>query len=131
MPWWMTFLFAFAVAAVAMGALCWQLWRHRDYETERRQYWNAKMKAEMNYPDEPMNVADLIGVLQQHDPRATVVLWDQTTYDAQVLKLGFGNVRPIRLGRREGNGLCLLEPWSAGDEGLQGPFPGVILEGSR
>jgi hypothetical protein len=127
----MTFLFAFAVAAVAMGALCWQLWRHRDYETERRHCWNAKMKAEVNYPDEPMNVADFIGVLQQHDPRATVVLSDQTTYDAQVLKLRFGDVRPIQLGRREGNGLLLLELWSADDEELQGPFPGVILEGRR
>jgi hypothetical protein len=83
MPWWMTFLFAFAVAAVAMGALCWQLGRHRDFESERRQYWNAKMKAEANYPDEPMNVADLIAVLQRHDPRATVVLCDQATYGAQ------------------------------------------------
>jgi hypothetical protein len=131
MPWWMTFLFAFAVAAVAMGALCWQLGRHRDFESERRQYWNAKMKAEANYPDEPMNVADLIAVLQRHDPRATVVLCDQATYGAQVLKLGFGDVRPIQLGRRESKGLLLFEAWSADDEELLGPSHGVVLEGHR
>ena len=74
-----------------------------------------------------MKVADLIHLLKQHDPAATVVLWDHAPYDGRVAKLGVGEVQPIQLGARESIGLLLLEPWVDGDEGLQGPFPGVVV----
>lgn len=74
-----------------------------------------------------MKVADLIHLLQQHDPAATVVLWDHAPYEGRVMKLGAGEVQPIQLGSRESNGLLLLEPWVIGDDELQGPFPGVVL----
>ena len=77
-----------------------------------------------------MKVADLIYLLQQHDPAATVVLWDHAPYEGRVSKLGVGEVQPIQLGARESNGLLLLEPWVDGDEGPQGPFAGVVLGSS-
>lgn len=77
-----------------------------------------------------MTVADLIHLLQQLPPAATVVLWDNTTYDSQVSKLGFGEVLPIQLGTRERNGVLVLEPWVDCDDELQGPFPGVVLGGN-
>lgn len=74
-----------------------------------------------------MTVADLIHLQRQHDPGATVVLRDNTTYDSQVSKLGFAEVLPIQLGARECNGVLVLEPWVDCDDGLEGPFPGVVL----
>lgn len=76
-----------------------------------------------------MRVADLIQLLQQHDPAATVVLWDCAPYDGHVSTLGFGEVEPIQLGTRELNGLLFVGAWE-GVEGQEGPFPGVVL-GSR
>ena len=77
-----------------------------------------------------MKVADLIYLLQQHDPAATVVLWDHAPYEGRVSKLGVGEVQPILLGARESVGLVLLEPWVTGGDDLQGPFPGVVLGSS-
>ena len=74
-----------------------------------------------------MRVADLIHFLQQHDPAATVVLWDHAPYAGRVARLGVGEVQAILLGARESTGLLLLEPWVDGDEGLQGPLPGLVL----
>lgn len=129
-----TFLLAFSVAAAAMGLLCWQLWRHREDKPSREEqeaYQTAKMKAELGIFDEQaMTVADLIHLLQQHDPRATVVLWDHEPHEGQVSKVGFGEVQPIQLGARESNGLLLLEPWVDAGRDLQGPFPGVVLGSS-
>ncbi len=76
-----------------------------------------------------MKVADLIHLLRQHDPTATVVLWDRAPYEGQVSKLGVGEVQSIELGARESIGLLLLEPWVNGSDDLQGPFPGVVLGG--
>ena len=74
-----------------------------------------------------MTVTDLIYLLQQHDPRATVVLWDHSASGSiGVEKLGRREVQPLELGCHESNGLLLLEPWAAGED-LQGPFPGVVL----
>ncbi len=78
-----------------------------------------------------MTVADLISLLQRHDPRATVVLWEQAPYEGSVAKLGITEVQPIQLGARESVGLLALEPWVEGDEKLQGPYPGVVLGGWR
>jgi hypothetical protein len=77
-----------------------------------------------------MSVADLMDLLRQHNPAATVVLRDHTTYDSHVSKLRFEEVLPIQLGARECNGALVLEPLDDGDEDLQGPFPGLVL-GSR
>jgi hypothetical protein len=74
-----------------------------------------------------MTVSDLIHLLQKHDPAAPVVLWDHAPYEGRVVMLGVGEVQPIQLGARESIGLLLLEPWVDGDEGLRGPFPGVVL----
>lgn len=75
-----------------------------------------------------MTVADLIHLLQQHDPAATVVHWEHAPYEGRVSMLGVGEVQPIELGTRESIGLLQLEPWGSGDDGQQGPFPGVVLE---
>lgn len=77
-----------------------------------------------------MSVADLMDLLRQHNPTATVVLRDHTTYDSHVSKLRFEEVLPIQLGARECNGVLVLEPWDDGEEDLQVPFPGLVL-GSR
>lgn len=74
-----------------------------------------------------MTVADLIHLLKQHDPAATVVLWEHAPADGRVSKLGVGDVQPLQLGAHESNGLFLLETWDDGDEDLQGPYPGVAL----
>jgi hypothetical protein len=74
-----------------------------------------------------MKVADLIHLLQQDDPAATVVLWDRAPYEGRVSKLGVGEVQPIQLGARESVGLILLEPWVNEGNDLQGPFPGIVL----
>lgn len=74
-----------------------------------------------------MTVADLIHLLRQHDPAATVVLWEHAPYEGRVSKLGVGEVQPIQLGTRESIGLLLLGPWVDGSDDLQGPFPGVVL----
>ena len=129
-PWWQTFLFAFTVAAVVMGALCWQLWRRRNDGSQQTgsRYFEDKVRSEMQPARyDGMTVSDLIHLLQQHDPAATVVLWDHAPYAGRVSKLGIGEVQPIQLGTRESIGLLLLEPWVDGDEGLQGPFPGVAM----
>jgi hypothetical protein len=76
-----------------------------------------------------MTVADLIHLLQQHNLDATVVLWDHTTYGAQVSKVGFGDVQTIQLGARECNGVLVFEHWVDGDDNLDGPFSGIVLGG--
>ena len=129
-PWWLTFLVVFSLATAVMSALCWQLWRRRDEETQRAgsRYFEDKVRSETQPArSEGMTVADLIYYLQQHNPAATVVLWDHAPYQGRVSKLGVGEVQPIQLGARESIGLLLLEPWVDGDEELQGPFPGVVL----
>jgi len=129
-PWWLTFLVGVSVATVVMSALCWQLWRRRDEETRRAgsRYFEDKVRSEMQPArSEGMTVADLIHLLKQHNPAATVVLWDHAPYQGRVSKLGIGEVQPIQLGARESIGLLLLEPWVDGDGELQGPFPGVVL----
>jgi hypothetical protein len=74
-----------------------------------------------------MTVADLITLLQQHDPAATVVLWAHDTHDSPcVSKLGAGEVQPIQLGSWETNGVLVLEIWGNGFV-QDGPFPGVVL----
>jgi hypothetical protein len=74
-----------------------------------------------------MNVADLIHLLQQEDPRATVVLWDHTASGGVgVSKLGRGEVQPLQLGSFESMGLIWLEAWVEGTD-RQAPFPGVVL----
>jgi hypothetical protein len=74
-----------------------------------------------------MTVADLIHMLKQHDPAATVVLWDHAPYEGRVSKLGVGEVQPNQLGARESVGLLLLEPWVNRGNDLQGLFPGIVL----
>jgi hypothetical protein len=74
-----------------------------------------------------MTVADLIHMLKQHDPAATVVLWDHAPYEGRVSKLGVGEVQPNQLGARESVGLLLLEPWVHRGNDLQGLFPGIVL----
>lgn len=78
-----------------------------------------------------MNVSDLIYLLRQMDPSATVVQSDPTSSgEPAVSKLGRGEVQPIELGTFECNGIMVIEPWSANGAGgkkLAGPFPGVVL----
>lgn len=74
-----------------------------------------------------MTAVDLIHTLKQHDPAATVVLWDHAPCEGRVAKLGVGEVQPIQLGARESIGLLLLEPWVDGDKALHEPFPGMVL----
>lgn len=69
-----------------------------------------------------MTVADRIAICSR-TPHALVVYWDHAS-DALLSKLGFDDVQPIQLGSRESNGVLLLEPWTASDEQLQGPYPG-------
>jgi hypothetical protein len=73
-----------------------------------------------------MNVAELIAALEQHDPRAIVVLWD---HDARpgpgVSQLREGDVRPLQLTGWESNGVLLLEPSDGSKE--DGPMPGIVL----
>ena len=130
-PWWLTFLVVFSVATVVMGALCWQLWRKRnDDETQNEgsRYFEDKVRSEMQPTrSEGMTVDNLIYFLQQHNPAATVVLWDHAPYQGRVSKLGVGEVQLIQLEARESVGLLLLEPWVDGGNDLQGPFPGIVL----
>lgn len=77
-----------------------------------------------------MTVADLIHIMQQHDPEARVVCWDRNSYgEPRVSLLGAGEVQPIRLGSWLAQNLVVLEPWDSRAD-LAGPFPGVVL-GSR
>lgn len=74
-----------------------------------------------------MNVTDLMGLLQQHDPNATAVLWDRITNNSPcAAKLGVGEIQSVQLGTRESNRAALLEVWTHGFE-QDGPFPGVVL----
>ena len=77
-----------------------------------------------------MTVADLISLLQKHDPRARVVMWEREPPAGRVASLGVGEVQALQLGAREGNGLLIVEPWGEDDTDLQGPFPGVVLGSS-
>ena len=131
-PWRLNFLVAISAAAVFVAALCWQLWRGRNDERQRAGslYFEEKVRSEMQPTRcEGMTVADLIYVLRQHDPDATVVLWDHAPCEGRVSKLGIGEVQPIQLGARESNGLLLIENWGDGNDDLQGPFPGVVIGG--
>ena len=75
-----------------------------------------------------MKVKDLIYMLQEQDPEATVVQWEAGgSPQPAISKLGVGEVQPLPIGARESNGLMLLEPWSADDKRLSGPYPGVAL----
>jgi len=76
-----------------------------------------------------MTVADLIDILKEHSPSATVVLWGPTACGKHVSKLRFDEVQALQLGARERNGSLLLEMWAEGDAELQGPSPGVVLGG--
>lgn len=74
-----------------------------------------------------MNVADLIHILSQHNPKAIVVLHDRGAGgDASVAKLGAGEVRAVDLGAVDENGVWVLELWSC-NSGHDGPVPGVLL----
>lgn len=74
-----------------------------------------------------MTVADLIDIPKEHNPSATVVLWNPTAYGNHASKLRFDEVQVLQLGARERNSLLLLEIWAEGDADLQEPFPGVVL----
>jgi len=73
-----------------------------------------------------MNVADLIAILQQHDPGAIVVLWD---HDAQpgpsVSRLRATDVQLLQLTSWESNGVLVLEVFEDGQEGQ--PVTGIAL----
>lgn len=75
-----------------------------------------------------MKVKDLIHLLQEQDPEATVVQWDaEGRPQPAIAKLGVGEVQPLQIGAWESNGLILLEPWDPDNKRLSGPYPGVAL----
>jgi len=75
---------------------------------------------------EDMNVADLIAILQQHDPRAIVVLWDRDALPGPgVSRLRPGEVRPLQLSSWESNGVLLYEVFDRMQEGQ--PVAGISL----
>jgi hypothetical protein len=75
-----------------------------------------------------MIVLDLIRLLEQQDPSATVVLWDPTGRPQPAIrKLGYGEVQPLQIASMESNGLLILAPWTDGDKRLNGPHLGVLL----
>ena len=66
-----------------------------------------------------MTVADLIAVLQQHDPHATVVLWDHEERPGPLVsRLKPSGVQPLQLTSWESHGVLVLEVR---------PIPGVVL----
>ena len=72
-----------------------------------------------------MKVADLISILQQHDPLAIVVQFDpQRTKRYQIAKLGVGEVQPVQLLGDEDLGLVWL---TLVDKDTPGAVPGLLL----
>lgn len=72
-----------------------------------------------------MTVADLIRILADHNPNATVVFADTwPTSEGGVLLLSASEVQDVDLGRSDDSGL--FELWREG-AGCSGPVPGVLL----
>ena len=72
-----------------------------------------------------MTIAELIAILQQQDPDATVVLWDHDTQPgAGVSRLKPSGIQPLQLTGWESNGVLVLEVFEATHEGR--PMPGIV-----
>ena len=75
-----------------------------------------------------MRVADLIALLQQHHPRAEVVLPDRSSTDERgLLPLRAEEIRVVQVGHGEANGVAWVERWNARDATLSGPSTAVLL----
>lgn len=75
-----------------------------------------------------MRVRNQICLLQEQDPKATVVPWEASgSAQPAISKLGFSEVQPLQIGTWESNGFLVLEPWNVDDKRIYGPFPGVVL----